>query len=94
VGFTGKGSQAARSLSVEALEVHPTVQAVSEEERRAKLEARGASMSEKEMILMLQVLLSFVEEIKEGKQAPGPWAIQQRLRTYKQNAEQLLKNTP
>jgi hypothetical protein len=38
-------------------------------------------MTEREMILLIQTLLSFVKDIHEGKPAPEPAAIQFLLRT-------------
>lgn len=46
-------------------------------------------MTEREMILLTQVVLSFVEEIHKGKEAPGPLGIQTRLRLYDKNLDQL-----
>jgi hypothetical protein len=47
-------------------------------------------MTERDMVLMLQVLLSFVKEIHDGGSAPFPAGIQMRLRAYSQTIDQLL----
>ena len=44
-------------------------------------------MDEREKVVMLWTILSYVKEIRDGGDTPGPWAIQQRLRFYAQNAE-------
>ena len=49
-------------------------------------------MTEREKVVMLRVLLSFIEEIRNGKKHPGPWAIQNRIRMYEKSTEELLKN--
>ncbi len=51
-------------------------------------------MTEREKVVMLYVLLSFVEEIHDRKKGLGPWAIQQRLRMFEKSTEELLKNYP
>ena len=47
-------------------------------------------MTEREMILMIEVTVSFVEEIEKGGKAPGPFGIRTRLRLYDKNMDQLL----
>lgn len=39
-------------------------------------------MDEKEKIVLIETILSFVEEIHEGKKAPGPVGIAMRLKHY------------
>lgn len=51
-------------------------------------------MSEREKVVLLYTLLSFVEEIHKGQSYPGPYAIQNRLRHFEQTAQELLKNNP
>jgi hypothetical protein len=48
-------------------------------------------MNEREKVVMMRVLLSFVKDIHDGKSTPGPYAIQQRLRLYTESTERLLK---
>jgi hypothetical protein len=47
-------------------------------------------MTERDKILMMQVLLSFVDDIHKGKPHPGPFSIRNRLRRYDENLDQLL----
>jgi hypothetical protein len=47
-------------------------------------------MNERETILLIQVVLSFVEEIHKGEKAPGPFAIKARLQMYDKNLDALL----
>jgi hypothetical protein len=47
-------------------------------------------MTERETILMIQVILSYVEDIGKGKTAPGPFGIRNRLRMYDKNLDKLL----
>lgn len=47
-------------------------------------------MSEFEKIVLIRTLLSFAEEVQKGKPAPGPYAIQTRLRQYTETTAQLL----
>jgi Resolvase, N terminal domain len=54
------------------------------------LPAGRFKMTEHEMIRMIQVVLSFVEEIHKGNGARGPFAIRARLRMYDENMDQLL----
>jgi hypothetical protein len=51
-------------------------------------------MTEREKVVLLRVMLSFAKEIHEGKNAPGPYAIQSRLRMYTESTEKLLKDHP
>jgi hypothetical protein len=47
-------------------------------------------MIEREMILMIQVILSYLEDVGKGKTAPGPLAIRNRLRMCDKNLDKLL----
>jgi hypothetical protein len=51
---------------------------------------KGASMTERETILMIQVILSYVEDMGKGKTAPGQFGIRNRLRMYDKNLDKLL----
>lgn len=51
-------------------------------------------MSERDKVVLLYTLLSFVEEIHKGEGSPGPYAKQQRLRLFEKNTEELLANNP
>jgi hypothetical protein len=47
-------------------------------------------MTERDKILVIQVILSYVEEIGEGEEAPGPLGIRHRLRMYDKNLDKVL----
>jgi hypothetical protein len=48
-------------------------------------------MTEKEQVVMIRTILSFVEDIvKDGKKAPGPYGIANRLRMYMENHDKLM----
>jgi len=47
-------------------------------------------MPERDKVLLIQVLLSFVKEIHDGAAVPNPATIQQRLRLYDHTVDQLL----
>jgi hypothetical protein len=46
-------------------------------------------MTERDKILVIQVILSYVEEIEKGEKAPGPLGIRNRLRMYDKNFDKL-----
>jgi hypothetical protein len=47
-------------------------------------------MPERDIVLLIQVLLSFVKEIHDGGAVPNPATIQQRLRSYDQTVDRLI----
>ena len=47
-------------------------------------------MIEREMILMIQVNLSYLEDVGKGKTPPGPLGIRNRLRMCDKNLDKLL----
>jgi hypothetical protein len=50
-------------------------------------------MSEREKVVLIRVLLSFVKDIRDGKTEPGPYEIQHRLRTYGDTTDDCSKGT-
>jgi hypothetical protein len=47
-------------------------------------------MIEREMIVMIQVILSCMEDVGKGQTAPGPLGIRNRLRMCDKNLDKLL----
>ena len=51
-------------------------------------------MTEKEKVVIIETILSFVEEIvRDGKKAPGPYGITTRLRRYTEEHDKLMTGT-
>lgn len=51
---------------------------------------RAPALSEVEQIVLIQTLLSFVDDITKGGNPPGPKMIQGRLRRYAEQVQQKL----
>ena len=51
---------------------------------------RAPALSELEQIILIQTLLSFVDDITKGGIPPGPKMIQGRLRRFTEQAQQKL----
>lgn len=51
---------------------------------------RAPALSETEQIVLIQTLLSFVDDITKGGNPPGPKMIQGRLRRFAEQAQQKL----
>lgn len=51
-------------------------------------------MEEREKVVMLYTLLSFIKEIHDGEDYPGPFVIRDRLRYFEKTTEQLLGEEP
>lgn len=47
-------------------------------------------VTEKEKIILIDTILSFVEEVHKGKSAPGPVGIARRLQLYTEKYDRLV----
>jgi hypothetical protein len=50
-------------------------------------------MSELDMVVMIRVILSYVEDIHKGARSPGATSIRDKLRRYKESTVEALSKT-
>lgn len=50
-----------------------------------------SKMTERQIVLLIQVTLSLTKDMQDTGQVPGPWGIRQRLRMFDQKLDQFLK---